>query len=225
MKQTQLIIILFFWAYITVDAQDTLIPPRNYTCKLGFKTLFERSTIDGDTRFTVGVASFGLQATFKICKSKSSIESGLYYLNRAAKYYWRIYVGPEDYLPQNLKITYGNLHIPLNYRLDTKYVYFNVGVYFDYLLKTSVPFNELPGALPYTYGTDRKLNFGWGMGIGYEKSVSKTLSLFVEAEFNSNLTPAKTEDDSFIFRNGSFNPGFSNYGFAFGVNYKLLRKN
>ena len=225
MKQTQLIIIFLFWGYLIVDAQDTLIPSRNYTCKLGLKTLVEKSTIDGDTKFTVGVASFGLQAIFKIGKSKSSIESGLYYLNRAANYYWSIYVGPEEYLPQYLKITYGNLHIPINYRLDTKYIYFDVGVYFDYLLKTNVPFEELPGALPYTYGTDRKLNFGWNIGIGYEQSCSKTLSLFAEAEVNSNFSQAKVEDGYWGFKYGTYYPGFSNYGFAFGLNYKLLRKN
>jgi len=220
--------LFLFSSFSSAKAQeDTIIISKNYKFKIGAKFIVESS---GDNSFsdrTASVGSFGAQVIYKLGRSKSSIESGFYYLNRAAIYEYDYYPpGSHFYADQYFKITYGNLHLPLNYRLDTRIIYFRVGTYFDYLVRTSTDYEFLLDSLKYygNYGTDRKFNMGLDMGIGFEKQFSKTLSLFAEAELSMNLTSPKMENGFWIFDDRS-GGGFANVGCAFGINYKLLRKN
>lgn len=217
--------LIFLFAFLTMNvfAQDTLIVAKNYKYKIGIKGLFERSglyTVIGNDPEALPVYSFGVQVISKFGNSKSSLESGLYYLSRASNLEYRYYGSFGYYGFPHIPFWYRNIHLPVNYRLDTKIIYFAVGLYGDYLVRKSA--REFDGFIE-SYGTDRKFNLGFNLNLGFEKPFSKTLCLFVEAGFSYNLTSFRKEDDFFIY-NSDRAFGFTNYGVNFGINYKFLRK-
>ena len=147
------------------------------------------------------VYSGGLQVTRQLKKSKSSIESGIYLNSKAVALY------------QN-NILYRaitrNISIPINYRFDTKIVYIAAGPFIDYLVREDFSHWE------YKNDYSRKFNVGFNLNLGIEKSISKLFTLMVEGRYSTPLSSARTG-------RGFFGSSYVNYGFAVGVNYKLLR--
>jgi hypothetical protein len=215
---------------LSAIAQDTLITGKNYKYKFGAKLQSERSIADNsilDNSF--GVMCGGLQLIRKIANTKSSFESGIYFNTKAREYYARFlnenYAG--YYYTASYDVYYHYLSIPVNFRLDTKSIYFSVGVFFDYLLNhTNDERTNYFISRDENYGVDRKFLFGYNLNLGVEKSVSDNISVFMEARIAATVSSAKT-DGGFVLDNGTDgNLGHSNinYGFGIGINYKLLRK-
>jgi hypothetical protein len=82
-RLTLLSFVFICFLFITAKAQDdTIIISKNYKFKIGAKFLVESSGDNSYSNRTTSVGSFGAQVIYKPGKSKSAIESGLYYLNR-----------------------------------------------------------------------------------------------------------------------------------------------
>lgn len=219
-----------------IHAQDTLIMQKNSKLKIGIKTFFEYSNAYGSDHKSTPIYSFCFQGIYKLSKSKSSIEFGLGELTRAEEYDYFFSIPGNYYydMDHTFEVYYGNLHLPLAYRIDIRSFYFTVGIYIDYLLRTVTDdpnaFDSLK--VHQEYGINRKYGLGWSMGFGFERSISKTHSVFGELEFTHNLFPAKTQFPDYNttitnignYPNG-YPVGFYNYGFAFGINYKFPLKN
>ena len=179
--------------------QDTTIVYNNfkYKCGANFNINYSNDyslVPDGST-----VVSGGFQVVRKFKKSKSSIESGIYLMSKA--------VGQSyDYN----RVVYRNLDIPINYRYDTKVIYISVGIYLDYLLWKE--YNQLPPS----YMPDRILNIGYNLTLGIEKPINKHLNLLIDGHILNNITHSKPDYKLFA-------PSYTNYGFAIGINYKLLK--
>ena len=183
----------------SVLGQDTTIVFNNFKYKFGAKFLVDKSNDYSLVSEGSTVTSGGFQIVRKFGKSRSSLESGVYIMSKA--------VGSGS-----SSIVYRNFTIPLSYRYDTKIIYLAGGVYMDYLIKKE----DNPESYFYSTYHDRKLNLGLNLTLGIEKSISKQLSLLIEAHTINNLTSSKTDDDL-------FSPSYSNNGFSIGINYKLLR--
>lgn len=106
--------------------------------------------------------------------------------------------------------------IPINYRYDSKVLYYFIGVFADYNVQmdTSDPNYTIWQTLNYV----RKFNFGINLGVGIEKPINKYFNILVETRCIFN------ESSLIGFRRDPiFEPsGFYNLGFAIGVNYKFL---
>jgi len=181
---------------------DTLVINDNYKWKVGVKGLFEKSQIPVLSPIKTNVYNFGVALFYKLGKSNSFIETGLFSLNR------------KFYLLYN--IDYRNIQIPIKYRLETKIIYLDIGIYGSYLLTKKV-LNKDKNYKETT--NDRRFNIGYTGAIGIEKNISKQFSIFVEAEVSTDLTSTVNEVPFFYF-NGS-NPFYTNYGFSLGINYKI----
>lgn len=191
---------------------DTFIIANNYKFKIGVKGLFGE-TSSSVTPETKPVYNFGLQGIYKIGKSKSSIESGLYYDTRSIDLYYKDINSSVYFLNE---ITYKSLHIPLNYRLDTRIIYFSLGFYVDYLFNI-----KADNISEYNLSKHKEHNVGRGNfiigyngSIGLEKTISSQFCFFVEAVTSKDITPVRNKDDLQLV----------NYGFAIGVNYKILKQ-
>ena len=184
----------------SVLGQDTTIVFNNFKYKFGAKFLVDKSNDYSLVSEGSTVSSGGVQIVRKFGKSRSSLESGFYIMSKA--------VGSGSF-----SIVYRNFSIPLNYRYDTKIIYLAGGLYVDYLIKKE----DNPKSNFYSTHHDRKLNLGLNLTVGIEKSISKQLSLLIEAHTINNLTSSKTEVDDL------FSSSYSNNGFSIGINYKLLR--
>ena len=175
MKNSILVILLLFSQILTAQ-NDTLIIANNYKFKVGVKGLIENSGAFYLTPETKRVYNIGAQVIYKLGNSKSSIESGVYYYTRS------FYISDQYVYAESI---YRNIHLPINYRLDTRIIYFALGFYVDYLLVTEIiePWknNEL-------LKNDKNLIFGYNVNIGLEKAISPQFSFFVEIEGCDNLT-------------------------------------
>lgn len=184
----------------SVLGQDTTIVFNNFKYKFGAKFLVDKSNDYSLVSEGSTVTSGGVQIVRKFGKSRSSLESGVYIMSKA--------VGSGS-----SSIVYRNFSIPLIYRYDTKIFYIAGGIYADYLVEKK----NNPKSYFYSSYRDRKLNLGLNLTLGIEKSISKQLSLLIEAHTINNLTSSKTDVDDL------FSPSYSNNGFSIGINYKLLR--
>ena len=110
-------------------------------------------------------------------------------------------------------VTFRFISFPINYRLDTKFIYFATGFYLDYLVNISSEYNLYRDALG---GEDRKFQFGVNTIAGIEKQALKKINIFMEARLFTNLTNSKEYQPL-------WGGGFGNYGLGVGANYKLLR--
>ncbi len=195
----RLLFFIFITSSINVCGQDTLIVFNNYKYKIGGKLLVDHSmdgSLSGESSF---VTSGGLQVVRRFGNSKSSLESGAYLMSKASG---------SDFS----RIIFRNLTIPINYRYDTRVFYIAGGPFVDYLVGRKNSNEELS-----TTYNDRKLNLGFNLTVGIEKSISKQLNLLVEAHHFNNLTSYRTT------HRGYFSQSFVNNGFSIGLNYKLLQ--
>ncbi len=201
---------------VLLKAQDTIIVNDNFTFKGGIKLCSEASAdVTQHANTYHGVGCGGIQLIAKIKKSKSSIESGIYYTTKAKNY------SPSYFFSYSrMVVRYHYLSIPVNYRYDTKVIYLAGGVFFDYLLNcsSSYSFDDI-----YNYGIDRKFNIGYNVAIGMEKQISRTINFYVEGLLLHTVSWPKVEKGhGLIERN--LKTTFRNYGVGLGVNYKFLNK-
>ena len=219
--------LIFFTILLPLStfSQDTLIRHNNYKYKLGAKFISEHS---GDHSIQTGrfqVYSYGIQAIRKFPNSNSSIESGLYVITKAIEYsytmeVYRIYpnVTYFTYVHYPIPIRFHYLSIPINYRYDTKLVYFTAGIKIDYLAFRNITNNaNYLDSTYYDSSRERKLNWGLNFSLGMEKSFNRQLSLFAESRL------AGTMSSSYLDRGDLLSTSFLNIGYSIGVNYKFFR--
>ena len=188
---------------------DTVLIYNNYKFKVGIKGLFEKSGTLDLAPETYSVNNFGAQIICKLGKSKSSLVSGIYshnlkqeYFVRDTNYYYSGYTND---------VKYQNIQIPLNYRLDTRIIYFSVGFYVNYLY--AVNENNISSYKSLEFSQDRKWNYGYNLILGIEKQFTKNFSIFVEGGLNNDLSSLKKE----------WGGHFSIYGLGLGINYKIVK--
>ena len=202
-------------------AQDTIVVDNNYTFKIGIKPCAEASA--DITQRSNGYNTYwqawrvGVQFIRKIIKkSRSSIESGIYYTTKAREY--RAFYYPYGY--SNLIIYTDYLSIPINYRYDTKVIYVTGGIFVDYLVGHTSEYNINS---IYDYGIDRKLNVGYNIAVGVEKQITRQMNFFAEGIlFHTVSWPKVSAGHKLVESN--FKTTYRNYGVAVGLNYKLLYK-
>lgn len=220
--------LLAFLSSLPIFAQDTLIIAKNYKYKFGVKLISEQSgdyTYDDDGN---QLFYFGVQVIRKIKETKSSFESGIYFTNKVKVYNARFTntynPTPPYYFYFPLTVYHHYLSIPINYRLDTKTIYFAAGIFGDVpLYHNAREYKEYVDSI-VNYGTDRKFSFGWNINLGMEKPISYQFDIFIEARIAVTVSSFKKEDGGFFMTSGNIGPSNVNYGFAVGVNYKWLRK-
>lgn len=199
--------------FVGVTQNDTLIIANNYKFKIGVKGLFQKSKLPALTPETKPVYNFGIQGIYKIGKSKSYVESGLYYYTRSFDSQYKDVTSSGYVLYVLNEITYRSLYIPVNYRLDTRIIYFSLGFYVDYLF--NIKADNLSKYKEDNFD-DRSFIVGYNGSIGLEKSISSQFSFFVETGSSVDITS--------IHNNNNNQFQFVNYGFAIGVNYKILKQ-
>ncbi len=225
-KAIAILVLLFPVVSLKSSGEDTLSVHNNFNYKLGVKLISEQSlderVINGYENRNVWYG--GLQVIRKISESKCSLESGIYLSSKLkdyAAYYHSSFSYPNGlYVPYTVKYHY--LSIPVNFRVDTRLVYVSGGCFIDYLLYHSTD-HEYYIDSTENFGTDRKVSLGYNFTLGLEKSFSSSMSVFAEVRFLYTLSQPKT-DGNFFLNHGTLAPTNSNYGIAFGVNYKLFRK-
>jgi len=213
-------------------SQDTLIIANDHRYKVGIKFNYEKSSsyqyeYDNDD---IGVLVFGVQVCRKIKQTKSSFESGIYFTTKAKQYEARFTdsfqnPNPPHYLTFPLTVYHHYLTIPINYRLDTRSIYFSAGLFGDINLYHDARDYKAYVDSIQDYGTDRRFYLGWNVNLGMEKSVSYRMNIFVEARVAVTVSSLKQEDGGFFMTHGSIGSSNVNYGLGVGVNYKLQRKN
>jgi hypothetical protein len=207
-------------------AQDTLISATNYKYKFGAKLISERSGNLNDNKKTFPVGCFGFQVVRKIRNSKSAFESGIY-LNTKAREYSIAFYDPLAVFPYYSIYTYDvyyyYLSIPVNFRVETRSIYFSIGAFADYLITRTTDVEQSISSDKY-YGTDRKFLIGYNLNLGIEKAVTYRMNIFAEARSAVTVSSAKINDGGFILNAGNLGNSNINYGFALGVNYKLPGK-
>lgn len=216
MKKLLIIILFIFTSKILCAQFDTLFVYNNYRFKTGIKLLMQKSqwTI---TPTSIPVYNYGIQGVYKLGNSKSSLESGIYSYKRKMEY---PYINPSINANWMREITFTNIHVPLKYRLDTKTIYFTIGVYGEYLLLTKADFLE---DYYQTSSKDRKFNMGYIYSLGFEKPISTHFCLFIEGTVSANLSSMKADDDFLSYRSSRYEQ-IVNYGVALGINYKIPTK-
>ncbi|MBI3502446.1 MAG: hypothetical protein HY063_11705 [Bacteroidetes bacterium] len=208
-------------------SQDTIIVTDNYKFKIGGKFISEKSGDRAISPEMYPAYSGGIQIIDRIKKSNFSLESGLYYYNNV---YENSYFIPDTAFPfgryYTLPISYHNLSLPICLRYDTRLFYFSIGFYTDYLFSTSVldGYSKQGNGFIRDASADRKINFGTISAIGLEKQFTKQFSFFVEARLLQNILSTKVDAAHHLFPNHSTFPNIVNYGFALGLNYKILCK-
>ncbi len=226
--RTKITTVTFFTLLFSLQcfAQDTLIIAHNDRYKFGVKLISEQSgdyyyDDDGNHLFC-----FGFQVIRKIKQTKSSLESGIYFNTKARQYgvQFTNNYPPPDIGYFTLTVYHHYLSIPINYRLDTKTIYFAAGIFGDVpLYHNSRQYKEYVDSIA-NYGTDRNFYLGWNINFGMEKTISYKLDMFVEARIAVTVSSFKKEDGGFFMTSGNIGSSNVNYGFAVGMNYKLLRK-
>lgn len=219
--------LLFF---TSTFAQDTLITANDHRFKVGVKFNFEKS---GDYYYEYdhdgnNVICFGVQAIRKIKQTKSSFESGIYFTTKVKQYsarYTNTYnPTPPYYYNFPLTVYHHYLTIPINYRLDTKSIYFAAGLFGDINLYHNARTNEEYVDSIQHYSTGRNFYLGWNVNLGMEKSISYRMDIYVEARLAVTVSSLKKEDGGFFMTTGNIGSSNVNYGFGVGANYKLGQK-
>ena len=202
-------VFLVFYSY-NLNAQDTIIEFNNYKWKIGGKFIFEKSGDYSLAYDNSDVTSEGLQLVYKINETKSSLESGIYYLTKAHRYLYHQNINSYGVI---VPVRYKFISIPLMYRYDTRIFYFGGGLHLDYLANVTSDNEYYLNLLDR--GTERKFQLAAALTAGFEKSIYDYINIFFEGRFSNNLTSSKTEAEF-------FKSSYTNYGFAFGLNFKVL---
>ena len=187
-------------------------PIKNSCCIIGIKVLPEKSTINDFTSNTANnVLSCGIQLISGNNESNFSLETGVYYYQKAASV--EVYNGTGISAVKNISaIYYENLGLPFLLRYHYKVVYTSLGAQVDFLLNRTKKNQE------YFYTEtnqlkDNTLNLGIGFNVGIQIKMNEKINFFTEARLLQTLTPAYS-DKRLGYK-------FLNYGLGLGVNYKI----
>jgi hypothetical protein len=206
MKKLSFVLLTILFPYIVTSklkAQDTLIINDNYKWRTGGKLIGERSGYYSFASDDYPVYSGGIQLIYNFLNSNSSLESGIY-ISKRAMYHYYIYPAKFNYL-----------NIPINYRLETKIIYVSSGLYLDYLAGYKI--KPLTDGNTYVFEEKNNLfHLGYNLNLGFEKILSQYINIFVEGRYASNIT----SHAKIVSFKGN---GFTNFGIAFGANYKFLK--
>lgn len=205
---------------LSIKGQDTL---SDFKFKIGLKYIPEHSSFHVLTDTTSYlVHNIGVPFIIRFGKSKSSIETGLYLINKKEVYLTNatyIYYGYHfEFLEQN-RLNLMFIRIPVNYRLETRIIYFSSGFCIDNLIKiTSASANSKIDIDEDSFGS--RLKIGFNINIGIEKNLNNNLSFFIESRFSSDI-PDSYFSPEIIYANGD---PLQNFGFGIGFNYKINSK-
>lgn len=200
MKPITLILFLAFSTPLFAQ-NDTLIVNNDYKFKIGVKGIVE------ETSYMVVVHknyNIGVQLIYKLINSNfSSIETGIYYYNRH-----HMALAKDPYLSANGLYPYyeakaysTRLHIPLQYRLNTKMVYFGIGAIGEYQINTIVDSKK-------KNINKNKFEMGYIITAGFDKEILSNSSIFFELRYSS------------IVQNNYLRE-HENIGIGLGLNIKL----
>ena len=198
-------ILIIIMPLVGLAQNDTLIVTNNYKFKVGIKVMREETTTNYLKNKNY---NYGCQVIYKIGKSKSSIESGAYYYSRNTFGFYIDSVSSVSPIYYNEVVYLRKLHIPIKYRIDTKLIYFSIGVFSEYLI--DIKTDDVAQKQLEANFKDKDLYFGYTISVGFEKSISNQISLFFEGRYSSNIT----SQDIFVT---------PNTGFSVGINYKILK--
>ena len=206
---------------------DTLIINNDYRFKIGVKGLLERGifNIPSSEYMARDVSSesilfnYGVLVNYKLKNKYSSIESGIYFIKRAS-YYEFTSKSNNNILFLLVRKEYNNIQFPLKYRIDTKFLYFSLGGYMEFLTSTSTKRADLFNNSLLINEKDRNFNLGVIASLGFEKAMTNNISIFFETNFSSNLTSFK-QNESFWYFSKEPQNHLQNYGFGLGITYKI----
>lgn len=207
-------------ALFVCKSQETIVPSSNFNYKVGVEYISEYTTkyfLKDTTSYHTN--SFGLPFLIRLGKTKSSIETGVFYINKKEQYaldYYHSYNWPHYYIKKNL-ISFHYLRVPINYRFDTKLLYISAGLCIDNLLSMTNKSDTMDVKESFP---DRKFKMGVNLKIGIEKDFAKQFSVFLEVRFSTDINKAYFRP-GFLFVNGE---PIQNFGFGIGINHKIARK-
>jgi hypothetical protein len=154
------------------------------------------------------------------------IESGVYF-NTKVKEYIVAYDGPNlvtaiYHMENPMQFKFYYLTVPINYRFETKSIYFSAGLTFDYLIHKYPEYNENSISSLEKFGNDRLFYIGYNFNLGINKSISKKIDFFMETRVAVTVSTDK-KGGGFIIDSGSIATSHINYGFALGSTYKFWK--
>ena len=174
-------------AVIVCRSQETIIPLRNFKVKVGAEYISEYSSknfLNDSTSYRTN--SFGLPVLIRFGKTKSSLETGVFYINKKEKYeldYYHTYNWSHYYLKESL-ISFHYLRVPINYRFDSKLIYISAGLCIDNLLSMTNKSDTLDVKASFP---DRKFKLGANLKVGIEKDFAKHFSVFIDVRLSSDI--------------------------------------
>ena len=196
---------------------DTLIINNDYKWKVGVKGLLDRGVVElppfgeRDISEKSILFNYGGQFIYNLPIKFSSIEAGVFYIKRISYYEFTFPLQTNTYFLYARKM-FNNIHLPLKYRIDTKFFYLTIGGYMEYLISTSTNREDLFNNTVLKDENYKPLNFGFTTSLGFEKNLTPTTSFFVEAAFSSNLTYLHEHQHR-----------LQNYGLGIGLNFKIYK--
>ncbi|OFY86751.1 MAG: hypothetical protein A3K10_10105 [Bacteroidetes bacterium RIFCSPLOWO2_12_FULL_31_6] len=150
-----LLILLFYCREIHSQDQDSS------KFIIGIKGLNEMTGATALVPDKQKVYNYGLLTIYRLGKSKSSIESGVYLIKRK--------IGIGDY-------SFNFVHFPIKYKINFYIFYFSGGLYLDrYFGHNNNKF-------------DSETNYGFALSLWLEKNIYKRVGILLELESTSNLT-------------------------------------
>lgn len=212
-----LFILLLVFSTPLLAQNDTLIINNDYKWKVGVKGLLDRGVVElppfgeRDISEKSILFNYGGQFIYNLPIKFSSIEAGVFYIKRISYYEFTFPLQTNTYFLYARKM-FNNIHLPLKYRIDTKFFYLTIGGYMEYLISTSTNREDLFNNTVLKDENYKPLNFGFTTSLGFEKNLTPTTSFFVEAAFSSNLTYLHEHQHR-----------LQNYGLGIGLNFKIYK--
>ena len=216
MKPITLILLLAFSTPLLAQ-NDTLIINNDYKWKIGVKGILDRGIVElppfGDRDISEEriLFNYGGQFIYNLPIKFSSIEAGVFYIKRISYYEFSFQLQTNTNFLYVRK-TFNNIHLPLKYRLDINFFYITIGGYMEYLISTSTNRDDLFNNTVLKDENYKPLNFGFTTSLGFEKNLTYTTSIFIEAGFSSNLTYLNEHQHR-----------LQNYGLSMGLNFKIYK--
>ncbi|MDT8413566.1 MAG: hypothetical protein RQ875_13960 [Vicingaceae bacterium] len=211
------LILLFVFSTSLFAQSDTLITNNDYKWKIGVKGILDRGIVElppfGDRDISEEriLFNYGGQFIYNLPIKFSSIEAGVSYIKRIS-YYEFLFPLQTNTNFLYVRKTFNNIHLPLKYRLDINFFYITIGGYMEYLISTSTNRDDLFNNTVLKDENYKPLNFGFTTSLGFEKHLTYTTSIFIEAAFSSNLTYLHEHQHR-----------LQNYGLGMGLNFKIYK--
>lgn len=218
LKPITLILLLVFSTPLFAQ-NDTLIINNDYKWKIGVKGLLDRGIVElpspsfgtRDISEQSILFNYGTQFIYNLPMKFASIETGILYITRIS-YYEFLFPLQTNVYSLYVRKTFNNIHLPLKFRIDTKFFYLTLGGYMEYLVSTSTNREDLFRNTVLEKEKYNPLNFGFTSSLGFEKHLTYTTSIFIEAVFSSNLTYLNEHQHR-----------LQNYGLGMGLNFKIYK--